>query len=243
MKVLCVIPARKGSKGVKNKNKRRLLERPLVEYAIRTAKRLELIDTVVLSSDDEEIIAIAKKYDIQTPFTRPEHLAGDNAPLIAVVLHAFQYFRDRNIIFDAVLSLQPTSPFLRSRTVDRMISIWRKTRCDSIVTVAEIQKGHPYIAKRMLEDHTIEDFCPIPPGAVLGPRQKREKAYFLTGGAYLRDRALLERSEGRGHCLGEDSRAVVVEDMEAVDINIDIDFVHAEFLLKRGRLHDENSFL
>jgi CMP-N-acetylneuraminic acid synthetase len=232
--ILAVIPARSGSKRIPNKNIRKLSNKALVTYLIESAQQSKLIDKLVLSTDDDEIISIAESLDVDIPFRRPAELAVDNAPLIAVVLHAYNYFKEKNIQYDAVLSLQPTCPFLHHETIDQVIKLWFRTGCESVVTVSEIMSGHPYIAKRLLQDNVIENFCIIPEGYVVGSRQQREKAYYLTGGIYLRDSKLLDKAEPVSHCLGDDSRAVVVDMFEAVDINSEFDFEFAELLIRAG---------
>ena len=234
MDVLAVIPARGGSKGVAKKNMRLLDNKPLIAYSVDYAKQSKKIDHLVISTDDEDIARIGESLEVDIPFQRPAHLGSDNTPLIAVIQHAYNYFKERNIVYDAVLSLQPTCPFLHHETIDEVIEVWLQTGCESVVTVSEIMKGHPYIAKRLHPDGVIEDFCVIPEGAVMGPRQKREKAYYLTGGIYLRDKGLLDKAEPKGHCLGSDARAVAVNEIEAVDINNELDLKFAEFLIRSG---------
>jgi CMP-N-acetylneuraminic acid synthetase len=234
MDVLAVIPAPGGSKGVTKKNMRLLDNKPLIAYSVDYAKQSKNIDHLIISTDDEDIARIGASLGVDIPFQRPAHLGSDNTPLIAVVQHAYNYFKERNIVYDAVLSLQPTCPFLHYGTIDKVIEVWLQTGCESVVTISEIMKGHPYIAKRLHSDSIIEDFCIIPEGAVMGPRQKREKAYYLTGGIYLRDKRLLDKAESKGHCLGSDARAVVVNEIEAVDINNELDLKFAEFLILSG---------
>ena len=234
MDVLAVIPARGGSKGVAKKNMRLLDNKPLIAYSVDYAKQSKNIDHLIISTDDEDIARMGASLGVDIPFKRPAHLGSDNTSLIAVIQHAYNHFKERNIVYDAVLSLQPTSPFLHYETIDQVIEVWLQTGCESVVTISEIMKGHPYIAKRLHSDSIIEDFCIIPEGAVMGPRQKREKAYYLTGGIYLRDKRLLDKAEPKGHCLGSDARAVVVNEIEAVDINNELDLKFAEFLIRSG---------
>jgi CMP-N-acetylneuraminic acid synthetase len=232
--VLSVIPARSGSKGVAKKNLRPLGGLPLMAHGVRMARKSKMIDRLILSSEDDEILEIGKGLGVEIPFRRPSELASDQASLVEVVLHAYRFFREHGRIYDAVLSLQPTCPFLKSTTIDRVIELWKRTKCDSVTTVAEITKGHPYIAKSVQTNQRIEEFCPIPEGSVVAPRQKRKKAYYLTGGIYLRDRRLLEHGRPQGHFLGDDARAVIVDQTEAMDINSELDFRIAEFLIESG---------
>ena len=233
-KILAVIPARAGSKGLHRKNIQALNGEPLITHIIRSANQSKYIDKLIISTEDKDIIRIGKREGVDIPFTRPSGLASDSTPLIAVVLHAYRFFKERGALYDAVLSLQPTCPFLRPESMDKMVDLWLETGCESVVTISEITKGHPYIAKDLISGNMIRNFGAIPEGAVLGPRQKRRKAYYLTGGAYLRDRGLLEMTEAKGHALGSDARAVVVDEIEAVDINSELDLKFAEFLLHSG---------
>ena len=231
-KILAVIPARGGSKGVLRKNMRTIGGKTLIARAIEAAQNSKYLERVLISTDDEDIAREARSLGLDLPFMRPPELATDHAPLMAVVLHAYNFFKSKGTRYEAVLSLQPTCPFITGQTIDNVIEVWLANSCESVVTVAEITKGHPYIAKRLLPGDRLEEFLPIPEGAVVAPRQKREKAYYLTGGMYLRDQRLLERSGTQGHCLGNDARAAVVSQIEAVDINDEFDLEFAEFLVQ-----------
>lgn len=234
--ILAVIPARSGSKRISNKNTRKLGNKSLIAYIIESAKKSKLIDRLVLSTNGDNIADIGRSLGAEVPFKRPDHLSSDNVPLISVIRHAYDYFKDRGFHYDAVLSLQPTCPFTSTQTIDKVISLWQQSKCDSVTTVAEIKHGHPYIAKSLEEDNGIRDFCNIPKNAVVVPSQKRRKAYYLTGGIYLRSVKLLELDNISGHCLGNDARAITLNEVEAVDINTEIDFKFAEFLIASGKI-------
>ncbi|ACL03369.1 acylneuraminate cytidylyltransferase [Desulfatibacillum aliphaticivorans] len=233
-KVLAVIPARGGSKGVPRKNIRSLGDKPLIGHILETAGKSKYLDRVIVSTDDEEIMQAARDAGAEAPFVRPAELSVDTAPLLSVVLHAFHYYEEKGEPFDAVINIQPTCPFLSSDTLDEAVELWMESGCQSVVPLAEVVTGHPYITKRVLGDRSIENFCQIPEGAVVAPRQKREKAYYLTGGFYLRDRNLLLQEGLKGHALGDDCRAVIVDEIQAVDINTEMDFLFARFLKEQG---------
>ena len=97
-----------------------------------------------------------------------------------------------------------------------------------------MSEGHPYTAKRMESQNVITNFCDPPLGVDVSSRQSREPAYFLTGGFYLRSISLIESGARDGHVLGDDGRAIQVSEVEATDINTELDFRFAEFLLKEG---------
>ena len=236
MDILAIIPARSGSKGIKNKNLRPLAGKPLIEYAIRVAQKSRSIGRLVVSTDDERIADIAAGLGVEVPFLRPKGLARDDTSLVSVNQHAFGYFKEKGVIFDGVLSLQPTNPFVKTETIEAAINLFRASRCDSVTTIAEINIGHPYIAKKLLGANKITNFCYIPPNEPIAPRQKRTKAYYLTGSMYLRKNQILNMADPTGHCLGEDARAVVVSEIEAVDINKPMDFEFAEYLIQTGHI-------
>lgn len=234
MNILAIIPARSGSKGVKDKNFRPLAGKPLIEYAIRAAQKCADISKLIVSTDDKRIAKIADTLGVDVPFIRPKELVRDNTSLVSVNQHALGFFKEKGIVYDGVLSLQPTNPFVKVETIEKAINLFFLSKCDSVTTVAEITAGHPYIAKKLLTENKITNFCEIPPNEPIAPRQKRRKAYYLTGGMYLRTKQILDIVEPSNHCLGADARAVVVNEFEAVDINSEIDLEFAEYLIQSG---------
>jgi CMP-N,N'-diacetyllegionaminic acid synthase len=235
MKVLAVIPAKGFSSGLPNKNKLLLNGLPLVSYVVKAAKTSKLIDQLIISTDSDEIKLIGEEYGVATPYKRPENLSDNKAPLLAVVKNAYDYYVNLGIYFDAVLSIQPTCPFTSSRTIDNVIKTWSDTECESVMTVSEMTQGHPFTAKRLTKKMIISDFCDIPPNTILAPRQKREKAYFPTGGLYLRDKSLMDKdfSKENRHHFGDDHRAVIVDELESIDINDVRDFNYAQYILSK----------
>lgn len=228
--ILGVIPARGGSKGVPRKNIRQLCGKPLIQHIFESAGRSKYICRLVLSTEDHEIAQVAKSIGIEVPFVRPPELATDTASSISVIKHALRCFDDTGVKFDSVVSLQPTNPFTTTETIDKAIALWLETGCDSVTTIAEVTRAHPYITKRLKPGNVIESFCIIPEGVVISQRQAREKAYYMTGAVYVRSRELIEAENMDGHYLGSDARAVVVGEREAHDINNQLDFDLAEWL-------------
>ena len=232
--ILCIIPARGGSKGVPGKNLRPLGGFPLISHSIKTAISVPAISEVVLSTEHPMIAEIGASFGAQIPFLRPREIAGDMAALIDVVRHGYTHFKLHGRTFEGVLCLQPTAPFIKSSTITEAIELLQESGCDSVTTVAQISEGHPYTAKRMESQNVITNFCDPPRGLDISSRQSREPAYFLTGGFYLRSIPLIENKVREGHVLGDDGRAIRVSGIEATDINTELDFRFAEFLLKEG---------
>ena len=232
-KILIIIPARGGSVGVPRKNARLLNGKPLLCYALEAALG-ELINLdVVVSTDDEEIAQIAKSNGASVPFLRPTDISRSDTTLILVSKHALEYFDSQGIYYDAVMSLQPTNPFISTQTIKQAIDFYRSLNCTSVVTVTEFSTGHPFTAKRISEKGFISEFATPPEGAVTFPRQKREKAFYPNGAIYLRSKELINSYVSGGWQLGDNPCAVVMNQIESIDINYEIDFLFAEFLLQR----------
>lgn len=240
LKVLAVIPARGGSKGIPKKNIKLLCSKPLIYYMIEAAKKCEYIDRVVLSTEDEKIAEIAKEMGAEVPFLRPAELARDDTPLNPVLKHAMEFYDAQGWRADVIVSLQPTSPLITSDIISLVIKKYIDTNCDSVVTVTEIRHGHPYRAKRLADGDKVENFFPNFDGDRFFNRQERPPAYAYNGAIYLRKRDLVENWDGVDFGLGNDCRAVIVEPEYAVNIDDEFDFKLAEILL-REREHEDNS--
>ena len=232
--ILTIIPARGGSKGVPGKNIRPLGGKPLLQWVFDAARRTLSLGEIIVSTDSPDVADAATAAGISVPFMRPAELAVDTTLLPEVAKHALDWFRDKGQSYKAVITLQPTCPFLSAATIDRAVDIWRRTGCDSVTTVERTGGKHPYTSKRLKQDGSLRPFQPLPPGAKLGNRQTRDKAYHLTGGLYLRDATLFDREKIVPHFLGSTSMGVEVDEIEAVDINTELDFRFAEFLVHEG---------
>ena len=234
VKILCVVPARGGSKGVPGKNLRPLGGMPLISYVLKMAQNVPQISTVALSTEHKMIAEIAQSFGAEVPLLRPSELSHDTATLIDAVRNVYNYYLKTGRSYDYVMSIQPTAPFITAQTIEAAIELIDDSGCDTVTSVAEITQGHPYIAKRMGSQNVITNFCEAPPGVDISSRQVRETAYFLTGGFYLRQVQFVEDLGVTGHGLGSDSRAICVSEIESTDINTELDFLYAEFLLEKG---------
>ena len=183
MKILGIIPARGGSKGLKRKNILPLGEKPLLQYTWESAKNSKLLTKVILSSEDQEIIEVAKGLGLEVPFKRPEHLAQDATTSLEVLKHALQYFKEKGESFDAVCLLQPTTPFRESELIDKAIQKFISHSLDSLVSVREVP--HEYNPHWIFEE--MEGRLSIATGEkeIISRRQELPKAYFRDGAVYL----------------------------------------------------------
>lgn len=233
MNILCVIPARAGSKGVKNKNLRNVAGRPLISYIIESAKRAKTLDRVIVSTESEAIAEAARAWGAETPFVRPPDLAQDHVSLIPVAQHALQAMDTVGWRADAVVSLQPTSPLTSPDDIDRAVGLFSGSGCDAVVSVERIEKHHPFRAYAIegdallpLTEHTSEKYL---------QRQDRPPAYGFTGAVYVRKRELLEAWSGKDFCLGRDVRGVVIDRSRSLNIDAEDDLDYFAYLVGKRR--------
>ena len=138
MKILAIIPARGDSKGIPSKNIKLLGGKPLLQYTYETAKQTSFFSKIILSSDNQEIIEVAKKIGLEVPFIRPKELATDDTPTIDVVKHTLKFYKNQEMYFDAVCILQVTSPFRTVEFINTSIEKFITRKCDSLISVQKI---------------------------------------------------------------------------------------------------------
>jgi CMP-N,N'-diacetyllegionaminic acid synthase len=183
MRILGVITARGGSKGIPGKNIKLLGDKPLITYSIDAALKSKLLSKLVVSSDDEKILTEARENGVEVPFKRPAELAADETPSIKVIKHALQFFKEIDEYFEAVCLLQPTTPFRREGLIDEAIEKMQQGNYDSVISVREMPTEYnPHWAfeerEGQLKIATGEKY-PIP------RRQELPKAYHRDGAIYV----------------------------------------------------------
>lgn len=190
MKILGVIPARGGSKGVPRKNIKELNGKPLIQYTSDVALESELIDTLVLSSDDNEIIEVAKKIGIDVPFVRPNDLAQDKSPTFPVIIHALEYYKSIGVEFDAVCLLQVTSPFRSVDFLNKAIKKFIDQDTDSLVSVQEVP--HEYNPHWVFKPNDNEELKLVTgEKEIISRRQNLPKTYHRDGSIYITKTSVL----------------------------------------------------
>jgi len=234
MKVLAIISARGGSKGVPGKNLKLLGGKPLIWYAFKKAIDSKLIDRIVCSTDDNEIAQIAKEMQIEVPGVRPVKLAEDHVPLITVTQYIMREMDQRGYHADIVVQLTPTCPFIKCERIDESIQVLIDEDCECTVSLKRIEHEHPYRARKLKEENYFENFITDINVEAIHSRQDLPKLYCTTGGLYTRKRHLLEQYDGSDFALGEKRKGILLEDIEAVNIDRMIDFQFAEFLMEKG---------
>ncbi len=223
-KVLGLIPARGGSKGIPRKNVRLLGGKPLIAWTINEAEKSNYIDRLIVSTDDTEIAETARNWGAEVPFMRPAELASDTARGIDVVLHAIRELPR----YDVVVLLQPTSPFRTVEDIDGAIQLWTKTG-DSVVGVTESSMS-PYWMYSLGGNGQLTELFPKPPSA---NRQDLPSAYVLNGAIYTASADNVRKYES---FLRPVARAYVMPVDRSVDLDSPFDWEYAEYLVSRKHL-------
>jgi len=225
--VLGIIPARGGSKGLPGKNIRNLAGKPLIAWTIERALSSRHFDTVIVNTDDRDIADIAEKYGAEVPFMRPEELADDRTPMIDVIRHTVEYYRNINISFDYIALLEPTSPLRKPDDIDQAITqlIDREDEADSLVSVGEVHLEHPSIMKIINEGKLM----PYELGAgIVTRRQELDRVYFPYGVIYL---TKTEKLVERGTFYTESTIPYFIERWQNYEVDDIYDFVCIEAVL------------
>jgi CMP-N,N'-diacetyllegionaminic acid synthase len=181
---IALIPARGGSKGLPGKNIRPICGRPLIGWSIQRATESKYLDCICVTTDDATIADVARASGAEVPFLRPAELATDEAPTLAAVEHALNFYADKQgRSFDYVVLLEPTSPLRHPGDIDAMLTrlIENEGKYDAIVSIGEVAE-HPAIVKRKVSDR-LEPYCADL--KVTTRRQDNPPAYFPYGVAYI----------------------------------------------------------
>lgn len=226
-KILGVITARGGSKGIPRKNIKLLAGKPLIAYTIEATKKSKHLTRCIVSTDDQEIADISRKYGADVPFIRPAELAQDRSSSMGVVQHALKWLKEnQGEEYDYLMILQPTSPLRAGKDIDECIKKIVETKADSVMSMAELVDFSLKKLKKIDNDlilPLVED-----EGAASSRRQDAEKVYKRNGVVYLTRVELIMQ----GDLFGRVCRPYIMPGEKSIDINEPIDFKLAEFWLK-----------
>lgn len=235
MNVLALIPARGGSKSIPRKNIRLFAGYPLIAYSIAAALAAESITRVVVSTDDEEIAAIARKYGADVPFIRPAQYAQDTTPDLPVFQHALTWLEDHEEYrADLVVQLRPTSPLRKVWHIDQ--AVWRlveRPDADSIRSVC-VPFQNPFKMWRIMPDGFMKPLIEIDMQEPYNqPRQVLPEVYWQTG--YV-DAAWADTILEKNSMTGENILPLVIDAADWIDIDSPEDWSRAERLLLDGTI-------
>ena len=225
MKILYLIPARGGSKGLPGKNIKKLNGKSLINHSIDFARNFASDDTICLSTDNIDIIDCALQNNYKVPFIRPSFLATDFANTNDVLLHALEYYESKGEFFDLLVLLQPTTPFRKKKDLINMLNHWDK-EMDLMVSVKESHDS-PYFS---LYEENSNDFLVKSKKSNYSRRQDLPKVYAVNGSLYLYNVESLKSKK-----INEFSkiRKYVMEDpLYSIDIDTNFDWLVAETVIK-----------
>lgn len=232
MNVLGIIPARGGSKRVPRKNIKPLGGVPLIGYTIKAAQFSNLLTDFIVSTDDEEIAAVAKELGAKVPFIRPEELAGDAVGDRPVLIHALNWYTENTgKQIDAICLLRPTSPFRTSALIDAGIELLQTTNADAVRSMTKVEGvHHPYwmfkedngLATGVVDGISIDKYY---------QSQLLPPVYRLNGCVDLiRTETLLYLE---GPLYGKSMKILETPEKEALDIDTHEDFEYCEWLISK----------
>lgn len=225
MRVLGIIPARGGSKGVPGKNILKFEGKPLIAYAIETGKKSKLLSELVVNTEDEAISRISEEYNCRV-IKRPIEFASDTSNVVESVLDTLQKFEAKNTFFDAVLLLQPTAPLRTAKDVDNAIEILESEDTDAVISVVPVGDHHP---ARMYSIESGKAKCEMPELETTR-RQDLPERYIRNGCIYLVKTEILKNER----TFMPNSKRVYVMDAEwAVNIDTEMDVLILNALIEK----------
>ena len=229
MKVLGLITARGGSRGVPRKNIRLLCGKPLLQYTVESALAAHRLTRVILSTDDDEIAEVGQHCGLEVPFMRPVELATDSTPTLPVVQHALRWMEAHGECFDAICQLQPTNPLRPPGAIDTCIELLERSDADAVMTVLPVPAEHNphwvYFRHNNGELYlSTGETMPIPRRQELPPSFHREGSVYVT----RRDIVMQENS-----LYGKRVFGYVVDAETSVNIDGPEDWKRAESILMR----------
>ena len=233
-RVLALVPARRGSKGLPLKNVRPLHGKPLLAWPIEAARASRHVDRVIISTDDAGFAALAQAAGADAPFLRPAELASDMAPSIAFITHALDTLDAAGDHYDYLVLLEPTSPLTEASDIDAALEALfaRQADADSIVGVTALVSTHPAFAVRLADSGLIQPYA-APSFDQLPRRQDTEPLYSLDGSLYISTVAAI-RSE-RSFCHAR-TIPYVMPRYKSFEVDDLVDFICIEAIFAQRQL-------
>lgn len=227
MKILYIIPARGGSKGIPYKNIKLLLGKPLICYSIDVARALTSDANICVSTDDDQIINVVEDYGLKVPFRRPSILATDTATTNDVLLHAIVYYESIGIKYDVIVLLQPTSPLRSVKQLRNALDIFH-IDLDMVVSVKE---SH---AASVLCNDNFDGYLEMSLNKLSERRQNLNGYYEYNGSIYIINVERLKELSLGGLIR---KRKFLMDEMCSIDIDNEFDWMLAEFILNKKMQH------
>lgn len=224
-KVLAIVPARSGSKGLPEKNLRIMHGKPLVAYPILSALNSKIVDFVYCSTDSSEIAEQAKSFGADVSYLRPSNLSDDYATSVDVIRDAIIHFANRGLSFEYVIMLEPTSPLTTSSDIDHGFHSLKNESInfDSAISICESLSGHPHFTFLRDDDGGIKPYMGFPWNFLR--RQDLSSAYFQTGSFYI---SKVDKLMESGSFITSRTLGIIVPKVKSFEIDDLIDFIIVE---------------
>ena len=229
---LAIIPARAGSKGIKDKNIIDLCGKPLIAYSIESALKSKYIDRVIVSTDGEKIAKVAKEYGADVPFLRPDYLASDTAKTIDCMMHCIEELYNLGDKYDYVVLLQPTQPLRESYHIDEAIELILKEDEEGLVSICKV-KEHPILMRKLNENSRVENLLSI---SSTQRRQDFKEFYRVNGVIYINK---INENLNLNTSLNDNKLAYIMDEKYSVDIDELLDVKIAKLMIKEIALTKE----
>lgn len=226
-KFLAIIPARGGSKGIPNKNIMPICGKPLIAYTIEAAKKSKYIDEIMVSTDSDIIKVIAQQSGAKVPFLRPAELSKDNVKSIDVVMHTIDFYKNKNISFDYVILLQPTSPLRTVEHLDKAIEKLIESNKSSLVSVCEVDENP--VLMRSIENEKLKEVISFE-GTNLR-RQDLPAFYIFNGALYINSSDMIVQKK---KFVDENTIPYVMDKESSIDIDTMLDARLVELIIKES---------
>lgn len=225
-KILGIIPARGGSKGIPGKNIRLLNGKPLIYYTVEAARASELIDRLILTTDSPEIAEIGKSLGVDVPFLRPSELAQDDTPMMPVLEHAIRHVESGGWQAEIIVLLQPTAPLRRAEHIRLAVNMLNESKCDSVISVVEVPRHYVPDFVLKIEEGKLKPFLDAP---LVTRRQDARPAFSRDGTIYVFWRDMFFEK----HTIyGDDCRPILIPDHESCNLDTMMDWKEAEKMLR-----------
>tara|TARA_B100000029_G_scaffold280740_1_gene274816 strand:+ start:616 stop:1332 length:717 start_codon:yes stop_codon:yes gene_type:complete len=233
LKIIAIIPARGGSKGIKEKNIKLLNGKPLIFYSINEALKLKkLFYKIIVSTDSRKIARISEKLGAEVPYLRPRKISKDSTPTFPVVKHCINFIEKKDKVnIDLVLILQPTSPLRSALDIKKTINIMKNNICDSVVSVKRVIKSNPLFLK-ILKNKYLKSY--LPKNKFVRRQDVKSNIYKTNGAIYLSRRNIFFKNKNN-LVYGNKTIPYIMSEHRSIDIDDEIDFKYCELIINEKK--------
>ncbi|MFA9376159.1 MAG: cytidylyltransferase domain-containing protein [Lachnotalea sp.] len=222
---LAIIPARSGSKGIRDKNIKNLNGKPLMAYTIEACKKSNIFDEIIVSTDTLEYANIAQSYGANVPFLRPKCFATDQAATCDVILHVLKEMQKQGELFDYFMLLQPTSPLRNEQHIKESLNVLFDTNADSVISICKVE--HPMNLNVKIEENGRINV--LFPANIQARRQEVSQEYRINGAMYL---SSTEFFLSHASFYGGRTFSLIMSPYHSIDIDDEFQFKLAEYVMK-----------